>query len=354
MAEAAHIALFRRAPSLRQRVGWLDLGAFPTPLEQVEVNGRTVLVKRDDLCATGYAGNKVRKLEFLLGAARAAGARRLITAGATGSHHAFATAYHGGRAGFDVSLVLFPQRLTDHVRDMLLLDAAAGAELRWVGRMSGVPWGLWRARLAHRRAVPLVIPPGGSSIGGTLGYVNAGLELAEQLASDPALQPSSLYVAAGTLGTAAGLAIGLAWAGVPLPIRAVRITSRVVTNERVLATLVRDTVALIQATGATPPHADAALRLVELRHDQIGTGYGHETAAGSAASAAFARAGLALDPTYTAKAAAALLADLASPPDERGGLPLFWHTLSAVTPDELRAAGALAELPPPFAAYLRG
>jgi hypothetical protein len=79
-----------------------------------------------------------------------------------------------------------------------------------------------------------------------------------------------------------------------------------------------------------------------LRHDQIGTGYGHATPAGEQALQSFAAAGLRLDTTYTAKAAAGLLDSAPA------GMPLFWHTLSAVEPLELRRAGGAAMLPAPF------
>jgi D-cysteine desulfhydrase len=339
------LALFRVAPQLQQSLPRIRLGAFPTAVDEVEVGGRRILVKRDDVCASGYAGNKLRKLEFLLAEARARGAQRVITAGAAGSHHAFATAWHGTRLGFAVTLVLFPQRLTAHVRRMLLLMHATGAELRWVRRMEAVPWGLWRARREHRAATPLVVPPGGSSPVGTLGYVNAALELAEQVRAGVP-RPDRIHVAAGTLGTTAGLAIGLAWAGLDVPVAATRITSRLVTNQRALAGLVHDTVKLLGAAGAAPPDAAAALRLVELRHDQIGTGYGHATAAATAATELFAATGLTLDDTYTAKAAAGLLAD------GDAALPLFWQTLSGVHPDALDPALASAGLPAPIAAYL--
>ncbi|CAN5888296.1 pyridoxal-phosphate dependent enzyme [soil metagenome] len=331
---------------LRQSLPWLPLGSYPTAVEEIRVDGRCVLVKRDDRCAPGYAGNKVRKLEFLLGAARAAGTRRLITAGATGSHHAFATAYHGRALGFASSLVLFPQRLTAHVRELLLLDHAVGAELRWVRRMEAVPFGMWRARVAHRRDRPAVIPPGGSSATGSLGYVNAGLELAGQIDDGSAPRPDRIHVAAGTLGTAAGLAVGLAWAGLPIPVIASRITSRLVASERALQALVRRIVELLASAGADPPDAAAALRLLDLRHDQFGDGYGRATEQGARAADLFGAAGLSLDGTYTAKAAAGLLAD------QTEGLPLFWHTLSAVAPLDLLEDGRNAALPQPFADYL--
>lgn len=330
------------------------LGVFPTPVESLVLGtaagDRTILVKRDDLCADGYAGNKVRKLEFLLADATERGARRLITAGAAGSHHAFATAYHGIAQGFDVSLVLFPQTRTSHVRTMLQLDRAAGAEMRWAGRMELVPYGLWRARLAHRRDRPRVIPPGGSNAIGTIGYVNAALELAAQIESGDIAVPTSIHVAAGTLGTVAGLAVGLAWADLDVPIVATRITPLLVTNERSLANLVQATHELLTDTGASLPTAADALRLVDLRHDQFGDGYGRATDAGNAATRVFADAGLQLDPTYTAKAAATLLGDVAT--DSAGERPLFWHTLSANEPTDLLEREPLPPLPAPFARYL--
>jgi D-cysteine desulfhydrase len=347
------LPLFRHAAQLDGTLPHVPLGAFPSPLETFTVAGRQILVKRDDVCASDYAGNKLRKLEFLLGAAQQLGAGRLITAGATGSHHAFATAWHGRRLGLDSSLVLFPQRRTEHVRQMLLLMAAVGAELRWVRRMEAVPFGMWRARVAHRRDRTYLVPPGGSSAVGALGFVNAGLELAEQLATRTD-RPSIIHMAAGTLGTAAGLAVGLAWADCPIPIDATRITSRLVTNDRALAVLLRDVVALLRAAGARAPDAETALRLVRLRHDQIGAGYGHATVAGDTATAAFAEAGLHLDPTYTAKSAAAAL--LANAPDDAGAPPLFWHTLSASVPAALASRlddpMLLELLPAQFREYL--
>lgn len=362
MAESAiDLPLFRRAPELIATVPHSPLGTFPTPVERfdLEDDGRTVpvWVKRDDACAAGYAGNKVRKLEFILADARVRGATRLITAGATGSHHAFATAYHGRRAGFDVSLVLFPQSPTPHVHQMLKLDAAVGAELRWASRMETVPYGLWRARFAHREEISCIVPPGGSSEIGTFGYINAGLELAEQIETGAAQAPSIIHVAAGTLGTLAGIGIGLAWAGREIPVAGTRITGRLLTNERMLAMLVRSTLARLRNAGARElPDLDTVLSTMHLRHDQIGPGYGRATAAGERATAVFGEAGLILDSTYTAKAAASLLADARA--DNAGSdvsrLPLFWHTLSATEPGELLRSAPQSAMPDAFVRYVAG
>jgi D-cysteine desulfhydrase len=347
----ARPALFRWFPRLDGALPWVPLGRVPTPLESIalELDGRAyeVLVKRDDLGGSPYGGNKVRKLEFILADARARGARRLITAGAAGSHHALATTIYGRRLGFDVTLVLFPQPLTAHVREVLLAGHAYGADLRWTRRMETVPLRLAHARIAHRADRPYMVAPGGSDALGTLGYVSAGLELVEQLKHGRVPRPTAVYVAAGTLGTVAGLAIGLSIAGRALPIRATRITSRLITNERVLRGLIGATADVLRMHGiAVPPVADIAAH-VEIGHDHIGAGYGRETPGGVEATTVFARHGLTLDPTYTAKAAAALLADLGGD----GGPPLLVHTLSAEAPAP--AAAEAAGLPAIVRRYLQ-
>lgn len=350
-ADAATPPLFERFPTLREHIPWIPLGQFPTPVEERRVEGdgyaRPVFIKRDDLCHDRYGGNKVRKLEFLLAAARERGGQRLITAGAAGSHHALATTVHGRALGFDVSLVLFPQPLTDHVRQVLLMDHALGAELRWTPRMTAVPFATVATRIAHWRHQPAVIPPGGSDATGTLGYVSAALELARQIEAGQAPLPSAIHVAAGTLGTAAGIALGLAMAGLSIPIHAARITGRIVANERALARLIQGASDLLRKAGAPVPPAPAPLSLVHLLHDQIGPGYGVETPAGRQARERFAAIGIQLDPTYTAKAAASLLA---APPTDPP--PLFWHTLSATQPIAHPESISPDDLPTPFRNYL--
>jgi 1-aminocyclopropane-1-carboxylate deaminase/D-cysteine desulfhydrase-like pyridoxal-dependent ACC family enzyme len=356
------LPLFDRFPRLHGRIPHLQLGHFPTAVEAhtLDAGGgpRQFLVKRDDLCGDPYGGNKVRKLEFLLARARAQGARRLLTAGATGSHHALATTVYGRQHGFEVTLVLFPQTRNAHVRDILLMDHALGAELRFTLRMESVPFALLRARLAHARERPFVIAPGGSDPVGTIGYVNAGLEFAAQLADGTAQRPRAIYLAAGTLGTAVGLAIGLSSAGIEIPIVAVRITPRFVTNEAVMKRLLTRTHALLERAGADLPPPAAALRLLEMHHEQFGEGYGRATQAGTAAGEQLATLGLGVDPTYTAKAAAALLAALHAgtepdAPGDSGQPPLFWHTLSAREPRHLLRPDTADTLPAPFAEYLR-
>jgi D-cysteine desulfhydrase len=181
-----------------------------------------------------------------------------------------------------------------------------------------------------------------------MGYVSAGLELAEQLATSGLARPAAVHVAAGTLGTAAGLALGFALAGVSLPIKATRITGRIVANQRALRTLIGGVAQQLRSCGVDVPDEDAIAATVELRHDHIGAGYGRETEAGREATEIFADVGLRLDPTYTAKAAA----DLLSSPSEEP--PLFLHTLSAAEPLDLARAADPETLPASFRRYVGG
>ncbi|MGH7482458.1 MAG: 1-aminocyclopropane-1-carboxylate deaminase/D-cysteine desulfhydrase [Longimicrobiales bacterium] len=346
-------ALFARHPQLGGSIPWLPLGCFPTPVHTLDLAGfgaGDVWIKRDDLSGEVYGGNKVRKLEFLLGDAERSGATRLATIGAAGSHHALATTVYGSAAGFDVSLILFPQPPTPHARRVLATDAALGADVIWATSPRRVPAVVLRARWALRRERVAWIPVGGSSPLGTLGYVSGGLELADQIREGVAPAPREIHVPGGTLGTAAGIALGLALAGVGSRIIVTRVVSRAVTNRRRLLALLGRTARLLDRAGLDGQAARAAERArrsLELCERQFGRGYGHATTAGLAASDSFGACGVHLEPTYTAKAAAELLARRAS---ARAPI-LFWHTFSSVHPLAARRP-ALDRLPAGARAYL--
>jgi 1-aminocyclopropane-1-carboxylate deaminase/D-cysteine desulfhydrase-like pyridoxal-dependent ACC family enzyme len=345
--------LFTRYPQLRERVGWLPLGRFPTPLQRLTVSGGAseVWIKRDDLSGNPYGGNKVRKLEFILGEARRRGAGRLITGGAAGSHHALATTIYGRSLGLEVSLFLFPQPLTEHVREVLLQDAAHGASLHWLPRMELIPIALRLALLAYRGEHPMLIAPGGSDRFGTLGYVNAALELAQQIEAGDLPQPAEIHVAAGTLGTAAGLALGFALLKSPVRITATRVIGRLVANRWALRSRIRDAARTLGSAGVDTRDAlRHAMRHTRLVGTHLGRGYGHATPEGEAAMRELGAAGIQLDPTYTGKAAAALLQGIRT---ARGGPVLFWQTLSVSEPGILGTEPDPGILPPKIRGYLR-
>ena len=333
--------LSERWPGLRA-VPRVDLVERRTPVARLEraseATGLDLWVKRDDLTASRYGGNKVRKLEYLLGLARAQEADTVLTAGAAGSHHVFATSLYGAELKLRVRAVLFPQPWNEHVEEMLRSDLAVGAELRPVGHVALVPAALAALRIEEglRRRHALRVPPGGSSPRGCFGYVEAGLELAEQIAAGELPEPEAIYCAFGTGGTAAGLAIGLAAAGITARVVPVRVITRAMANRALLKSLVQRAVReLRQYDHRFPRVADAAIVNLGIEGRQLGRGYGYPTEQARHALAAAAEDGLRLDPTYTAKAFAAVLHDATvrsqGPARATGAKPatrLFLQTLS--------------------------
>ncbi|MBX3466184.1 MAG: pyridoxal-phosphate dependent enzyme [Planctomycetes bacterium] len=344
-------------PRLRARFGDLDLphvalGAFPTPVEPLEGLSRALgaecWVKRDDRAGARYGGNKVRKLELLLGRALARRRRGVVTIGAYGSHHALATAVYARALGLEVDLVLYPQPITAHVLDDLLADHAVGARLVWTPHAALAP--LVAEVVARRAPRTEVVPPGGSSALGTLGYVEGALELADQVRQGLLPAPDCVVVAAGTCGTAAGIALGLELAGLPARVVAVRVVPAAVTNAWLLRRLDLTARRLLRRAGARWSRGPRAP--VELDPHELGGGYGVDTPAARAACERFAAEGIALETTYTGKAAAAFLR-LAASPALRGRRVLFWHTFSSVDLAPLVAAADPAALPRRFHPALR-
>jgi D-cysteine desulfhydrase len=268
----------------------------------------------------------------------------VLTFGGLGTHHGLATTIAARTLGLRSILVLLPQPVTPAVRHHLLLDHAFGAELHYaatIPRAALVAGSLLvRETLAGRR--PLVIPPGGTSATGVLGYVSAGLELAEQIARGEAPEPFAVFVPLGTGGTAAGLLLGFALAGLQTHVVAVLVTDLMPpTHARVLGLARRGWRLLHRLDPRIARPALAADRLM-LVTDQLGTGYGAATAAGEAARRRIEELeGVRLDSTYTAKCLAALLHRAGAAP-YHGRPLLFWHTYSGVDP-----AGRVAALPDP-------
>lgn len=341
--------LFPGTAALR-RAGIADL---PTPVDSAEALLRSlaaenppadVAIKRDDLTSTRYGGNKVRKLDLLLGDAREREARAVITFGAYGSNHALATAVHARALGLEPHVVLSPQEPSPFAPRTLLAHAALGTVIHlvdgWDGRRAAVR--AKQALVARDGIEPYVIPMGGTCPLGAVGYVNAALEVVAQAA------PDVVYVAAGTLGTAIGLALGFALAGAPTRVEAVRVTPLEICNESIAEDLARDTLALLRSLDDAVPSLTMADFAFTLRHDHFDPGYGIPTPEALEAVAFAENVGLHLETTYTGKALSALIADA------RAGLvagesALFWDTYNSAP---YPAAGDLSALPEPLRAYV--
>src|SRR5690606_8299245 len=178
--------LAERFPGL-STLPFVPLVDAPTEVHELSrlsaMTGVSCWVKREDKASPRYGGNKVRKLEWLMGDAREKHADVLVTTGAIGPNHVLATAIHGIKAGLGVHALLSPQPTTRHVEENLRADLAVGATLMPIRASVLAPLAMRHhaATLERKGFRPYVIPHGGSSPIGILGYVNAGLELAAQI-----------------------------------------------------------------------------------------------------------------------------------------------------------------------------
>ena len=325
-------ALFRAFPSLRQSCPHRPFATLPTPIEPFPLAGVPdggLWVKRDDRSCAAYGGNKPRKLEFVVAAALARGARRLVTSGGLGTNHGLATAILGRAAGLATTLVLIPQPVTDAVRRALLLHAAYGADLVYGENIpvAALRGGAALAAAALRGERPFIVPPGGSSLAGQLGFVSAGFELAEQVRGGALAEPAEVWVAVGSGGTLAGLSAGLRLAGLTSRVVGVQVSDILPASPRGLARKANAVLRHLRALGADTRGLAVSPTDFDLVRDALGPGYGAPTPAGREAVSDAARCGLQLETTYTGKTLAALRARRSQWPARP---VLFWNTYSSV------------------------
>jgi 1-aminocyclopropane-1-carboxylate deaminase/D-cysteine desulfhydrase-like pyridoxal-dependent ACC family enzyme len=338
------IPLFEQYPLLREKLAYVPLGEFPTPVQKLERLGvelgiSQLYMKRDDLSGKLYGGNKPRKLEFILGDALRSKAKRVITFGGAGSNHALATAIYARRVGLKSISMLIPQPNARYVRRNLLMSHYCGAELHLCGAglesVMNMPlvyaatiYQLLRHRLKTGR-FPYFIPPGGSCPLGAIGFANAALELRGQIASGEMPEPEYIYVAAGSMGSAAGLTLGLKAAGLRSGVVSVAVGSEKVTNTRGMIALIDKTNSLLCSLDASFPRFEFPEADIDIRHDYAGQRYALFTEKGMEAVSLMRECeGIKLDGTYTGKALAALRHD-AKNGNLRGKTVLFWNTLNS-------------------------
>lgn len=305
----------------------LPLAAIPTPLEAADRLGAALgmepgalWVKRDDVTALGGGGNKARKLEYLCADALEKGADVLVTGGGPQSNHVRITAAAANHLGLDCAVVMAGPRPETSTGNVLLIEVL-GADLSWTGFREGMDYeGIEAAiedaadRLEAAGRRPYRIPIGGATAVGALGYVRAAAELREQ-ASALFGEVELVVVAAGSGGTHAGLAAGLGDLAVVLGVDVGARTD--------LDTAVPVKAAEVAALAGLP----SPVGTVRLDHDRVGGGYGAPTEECRRAVLLAARSeGLLLDPVYTGKALAGLMAARAAGSVGPKTRTVFLHT----------------------------
>lgn len=286
--------LVRRFPRLSV-IPRVALGQFPTPIEPLAALSPNLWIKRDDLGATPLGGNKLRALEFLL--AGVGPGSRVVTVGSVGSTHALAVATYASSLGARTAVGRWRQEMNETAARVAAKIERTAHETRIFGTPAGAYVWAWQ-----RAAGARWIAAGRSTPLGILGHVNAGLELVEQIQAGVAPAPATVVVPLGTGGTAAGLAVAFAIAGMEIRVVGVRVVPWIVGRKGRVLRLARRTAALIERTiGADVPAVGRDA--VQVVHEAYGGAYGRETPAANAAAIRLTEAaGVHLDATYSAKA----------------------------------------------------
>lgn len=308
------------------------MGHFPTPLETMVNLGRnlglSLFVKRDDCTGIGFGGNKIRQLEYYLGDALAAGADVLLITGAVQSNFVRAAAAMGRRLGMACHIQL-EERVPDvsalhRTNGNVLLDNLLGATLHSYPEgedEAGADAAIARIADTLRKTghTPYIIPLGADSKPlGALGYVRAAVEVLPQIKTAGGVD--EIVVASGSALTHAGLLLGLRLAGDATPVRGICVRRDAEGQAARVLKRVADTAALM---GVENPVGAADVRVSDIA---LGHGYGQMTDGTIAAITRTAQAeGLFLDPVYTGKVMAGLIA-LAEAGALAGDRVLFWHT----------------------------
>jgi L-cysteate sulfo-lyase len=304
------------------------LAGFPTPIHRLEsfsraCNGPAIYMKRDDLTSLGMGGNKTRKLEFLVGAALAQGADTLVTAGGVQSNHCRLTAAAASKAGLSCHLVLNGEP-PETPNGNLLLDHVLGAHVHFCDRKN-------RDERLHQVADelsaagcrPYVIPVGGSNGVGSVGYVQAMLELDQQMAKMP-IRPDAIVFATSSGGTQAGLALGANIIGFQGRVLGISI-DQTKTGDEPFPPVLAD------IANATARRIGSDIRMAEdafcLNCDYLGDGYAMPGDLEFDAITALARhEGILVGPVYTARAMGGLCDLIRKGHFTRDQTVLFWHT----------------------------
>ncbi|MBN8926656.1 MAG: D-cysteine desulfhydrase [Rhodospirillales bacterium 69-11] len=307
----------------------------PTPLEKLEnlsrkLGGPEIWIKRDDCTVVATGGNKVRKLEWLIGDARAQGATHIVTQGAVQSNHVRQTAAVARRFGMTCTALL-EHRVETNDRDYLnsgnvLLDKLFGCRIEY--RPSGLDMNAEaEAKGAALRAegeTVYVIPGGGSNPVGALGYVSCAQELMQQV-DEMGLRIDRLVTASGSAGTHAGLLVGLQGCNAGIPVLGIGVRLPKDRQEANVHRLAEATAAHVGLAGGIPRAA------VEANCDYVGPGYGQPTEGMREAVEMLAQEeGILLDPVYSGKAMAGMIDLIRKGTIGKDERVVFLHTGGAV------------------------
>ena len=341
--------LFETYPELHDQIPWVSIIAKPTPVRQMTKlqeylqTDEPIWVKLDNLTSDKYGGNKVRKLEFLIADALHRKKHTIATMGGLGTNHGLATTIHGRAHNLQTLLYLTSQPVAPQVLQNLKLMHYYGAELVYAKNKRGVTLRFYLLdRIRRRRTYWL--PMGGSTRIGTLGYVNAIFELRTQIEEGLLPEPRWIFIPAGSVGTIAGIELGLRPIGLQTRVMGICVAPHLLARSSRVNSLVQSAFTLLKLE--TEKGILNGEPQYELTDEFAGSGYGQPTKEGTEAIELAAQLeDLILDPTYTGKTLAGLIAHIHQ---GNPGPILYWHTLNSVNLSAIANQVDYRDLPKSF------
>lgn len=321
---------------LKTKLAWIELAGLPTPVRRLEQLGnylghQQLYLKDDGMTNFDIGGNKLRKLEPILADAIAQGAKTIFTFGAVGSNLVTQTCAACSKVNLKSSVFLTPEPNSVQLQNNLLLDYSYNASLYFYPnnefRKIGVLDAIVQYVLDYQK-LPYLVPIGASCPLGAVGYVNAAFELKKQIDQGLLPQPDYIYIALGSVGTLAGLALGLKIIGIESQIVAISssLNEDDYYQQRFLE-LAQQTNQLLHNIDSSFALEDVTKIPVIFDFNFVGKGYAYFTQEGAQAIQIFKEyENLDLEGVYTGKCAAAFIEHIQTNPDLKNKIILFWNT----------------------------
>ena len=329
--------LFDKYPTLREKVAFTSFGQYPSPVERLpalsDLTGTEVWIKRDDGASDVYGGNKCRMMEWIIANAAAMGYKSLVTWGAIGSNQILSSVIFGKLGGFDdITAVYGQQPYHPYAKRNFLISTALGVKQIVTNNEFG-PAFVFKTKAIHllKRLTgkrPFLVPLVGSSPVSVLSFLDAALEMKQQIEQGACPKPDYIFVTVGTGGTAAGLMLGEMAFGDIGHVVGVRVLDDPFVSESVIAGEINETVGFLRTHGVDLAIPEARSGDISMLHDFLGKGYAETTQEGMDAIRHIKEIeGIDLDVTYTGKTMAGMLEFMKQ---HKGKRFLFWHTLNNV------------------------
>lgn len=332
-----------------ENLPWVSIGEFPTKVHKLEkvgehLNYKDIWIKRDDKTSSKYGGNKVRKLEFVIGAALKKGKKWILTYGGIGSNQVLAMTIHSKSFGIKTIGILKYQPITQHVLNNLYLMTYFGTHISYASSsLMATLKTYWH--ILTKRSV-YVAPVGASNELGTIGFVDAMFELKRQIEKGEAPMPRNIFVPVGSSGTYAGLLLGKKLLNLDVNIVGVKVAASKRTQPSFIVKLANKALNVLRQYSKDVPNVKVTENDVIILSDYLGEGYGAPTKEGLDAIALLERTeGIKLEPVYTGKTFAALI-DYAKRGEE--GPLLFWNTYNSVDFSNILKNFSIDALPNPI------